>query len=422
MPALGRLNNNGVKFNAAFANGPYTRVSVPSIHTSSYLGYQDISEKPTIASTLGNEGIRTACIGTKTGFNTVDGDLVFDEYVDLGRDDYAQKAVEDEPLRKLARSVGPALRKYAPEEVFTTIQNRYEGVIDGFRHLGYQSAEEVTRSAIDWLDTYHSEEFFLWIHYMEGHRPYGVHDDDPEYIESAVGEEKIKGLMKKAGTEPDNVTVSERELMLNLYDSDLRYCSNHIDRLFNSLEEFGVWEDSTIAFTSDHGEEFYDHGYFYHRNLPYDELINVPLILKTADSSADTVSEQRELIDVGPTICDAHDIKPPTEFRGTPLLEGEERTVISVGAQIEGEQVIACRKDGWKYISHDDGEIIFNLQEDPRERHPILGDEPEKSEELRKTIPTEVWNSSPEQQRIPDEEEVKQQLEALGYVEISEED
>jgi arylsulfatase A-like enzyme len=255
---------------------------------------------------------------------------------------------------------------------------------------------------------------------MEGHRPYGVHDEDPKYLNEPVDESTIKGLMKKAGTNPDDVTVKERKLMTDLYDSDLRYCSNHLERFFDTLEELNIWDPSTVIFTSDHGEEFYDHEYFYHRNLPYDELVNVPLFLKSPDIEPTIVSEQRELIDIGPTICDAHNIDPPSEFIGIPLIKGKERTVISIGAQIEGEQVVACRKDGWKYINHEDGEVVFDLEKDPRERHPISGENSEVTKELRNEIPSEVLESSPERHKIPDDEKTKQQLEALGYVEISE--
>jgi len=62
MPVLDRPAAEGTVFEEAYANGPYTRISVPSFHTSSYLAYEDMDGLETISGVLGDRGVMTACI------------------------------------------------------------------------------------------------------------------------------------------------------------------------------------------------------------------------------------------------------------------------------------------------------------------------------------------------------------------------
>lgn len=69
--------------------------------------------------------------------------------------------------------------------------------------------------------------------------------------------------------------------MLELYDAEIKYVDSEVGRLFENLKESGIYDDTTIILTSDHGEEFGAHGKFLHNNL-YEELIHIPLIIKLA--------------------------------------------------------------------------------------------------------------------------------------------
>lgn len=419
MPALDRLTESGTLFENGFANGPYTRISVPSFHTSTYLAYQNIQSLPTIASALADELTHTGCIGTRTGFSSLEGNLHFDEYVDLGRDEYHRESEDAHPLsRKLIERVGDTLRSVPP--VHRVANAFYEGFgkfgITHFNYKGYRSAERVTDSAIDYLDQHSDTDFFLWIHYMEGHRPYGVHDENPTYTKS-VSDKRIRGLMKAAGTSPDEVTIEEHTKIIDLYDSDLRYCSQHFDRLLDALQNRDLWDETNILFTSDHGEEFYDHGNYYHRNLPYDELLHVPLIVRSTENDRDVITEQRELLDLAPTILDFHVVEKPESFRGTNLFEDGNRNVITVGSQLQEGQTVAVRQDSYKYIWTEDGEQLFDLSDDSLEKQNTVDSSPAIRDELFRLIPAEILDEKKEELREPKGEVDKKQLEALGYLE-----
>lgn len=114
MPGFGRLLDEGVLFTSAFSNGPYTLISIPSVHASRYLAYERIRSLPTISSTLRNHGITAACIGTQNGFESSVGHLHFDEYVNLGLD-RCNKGAERSGLQSIARSIHSLARSMRPQ-------------------------------------------------------------------------------------------------------------------------------------------------------------------------------------------------------------------------------------------------------------------------------------------------------------------
>jgi arylsulfatase A-like enzyme len=213
--------------------------------------------------------------------------------------------------------------------------------------------------------------------------------------------------------------------MVDLYDSDVRYCSRHIARLFDYLRDQGLWDETNLLFSSDHGEEFYEHGRYFHRNYPYDELVHVPLIAKRADDPAggETVTEQRQLLDLAPTICQFHGLNPDAyDFQGTPLFEGDGREVVTLGQPNDRDPAVAVRHDGWKYIDTGDGERLYDLTADPTETENVVDDNPDVAARLARSIPDSVLDRDVEDPREPEDEVDREQLEALGYMELREEE
>ncbi|WP_158057395.1 sulfatase-like hydrolase/transferase [Halorussus halophilus] len=431
MPALDRLTDAGTTFEQAYSNAPYTRISIPSFQTSQFLAYDEIARLPTIASILRNHGTKTAVVGTQTGVGLVDGDFRFEENLDMGRDEYYDEANRDRSLGeqvshridRFASKIGPKLRQV--ESLYEPINAAYRRLVptNDFQYLGYTSAERVTDRATEWIRDNQHDDFFLWIHYMEAHRPYGVHDTDPAYPDEQLDRDRIKELMKTAGTTPEEITESERELLVDLYDSDLRYCSRHLERLFDALDGLGLWEETNLLFSADHGEEFHEHGHYFHRNYPYDELIHVPLLVKGDDLPVDErVEEQRQLLDLAPTICQFHGVETDEfDFEGEPLFEGEERKIVALGSgRPDDEQVVAGRWDGWKFIADAESVQLYDLDTDPRESENVADDNQDVVRRFQREIPDYLFDREDESLRDPVDEVDKEQLEALGYLELQE--
>ena len=433
MPVLNDLTGEGTLFSSAFSNGTYTRISVPSFQTSRYLAYENLDTVDKLAPVLESGGVETAVIGTQTGIGLVHGGFEYGETFDLGRDENFEEANTDRPLLELityrinkgASWISQQLQRHGADRLYNLLKKPYRKLYPEtpFQFSGYTNAEVVTDRVIDWFEDKNRDDFFLWVHYMEAHRPYGVHDDSPAYLDSPVEQERVRELMKTAGVEPDQITESERQLLIDLYDSDIRYCSEHLSRLFSYLRSAGLWDDMNILFSSDHGEEFHEHGKFFHRNYPYDELISVPLIVKRATGPAggETVEAQRELLDLVPTICSFHGIDPSEyPFQGTPLFEGEAREVLTLGQPNDCEPAVAVRTDGWKYIHTGTEPELYDFEGDPGESTNVAEENPDVVSRLEHEIPDYLFDRDIEAPREPEDEVDREQLEALGYVELRE--
>jgi arylsulfatase A-like enzyme len=431
MPVLDDLTAEGARFEQAFSNGPYTRVSIPSFHTSRYLAYGDVGAFPTMASVLSNAGVQTASIGTCTGIRLMKGEFRYDEMIDLGHDEMDDATSTGQRMalgiNEAAASVSEWLQARGMTGVYRVLKQPYDAVVGESRPervKPYTSAERVTDRAIEWLDAANGD-FFLWLHYMEAHRPYGVHDPDPVYADGPADRDALINLMRRAGTDPESLSVAEHTEMNDRYDSNLRYCSRHLERLFDALRERDLWADSNIVLTSDHGEEFGEHGSYFHRNYPYDELIHVPLLVKRAEETTrgrggSTVAEQRELLDLAPTVCGFHDVDTPDSFLGTPLFEGEERTVVALGQPGMDDPAVAVRHDDWKYIHTETATQLYNLSADPKECENVADLEPGTASRLHRLVPSYLFGRDTKSPRPPEDDVDREQLAALGYMELRE--
>jgi arylsulfatase A-like enzyme len=421
------LDAGGTHFRATFANGTNTKISLPSILCSQYIAHDAIQKGPTVASAL-PESVSTAGIHSNTYFGGVGTDVPgFDTFEDFGVSG-TDSASRGPPHKRLFRwsmdVVRPVVESLGVRSVAEQIQQKIFPASMIHEFSVYEDAETTTDRALAWLENVDGE-FFLWVHYMDPHRPYGMDLDDPVYTHPA-DETEIADLMSTAGVRPDSLTDEQRRRIIDLYDSDVRYTSTHVGRLFDWLRDRGLWEDLDVILTADHGEEFGDHGSYFHRNRPYDELIHVPLAIKcrngrhSDNDSLSTVDEQRELLDVAPTVCLFQGVSPPSAFEGEPLFGGDTRTVFATGSFNDDGQVVAVRDIDWKYIDLVGGpKELYELSADPEERENLAEENPEHCDRLRDIIPRHLFNSRPAGRPNADDvdEDVAQRLEELGYME-----
>jgi|AntDeeMinimDraft_4_1070355.scaffolds.fasta_scaffold00294_5 hypothetical protein len=421
------LDAGGTHFSSAFANGTNTGISLPALLCSQRIAHEAIREGPTVASAL-PESVSTAGIHSNTYFGGVGSEVPgFDTFEDFGvsgTDESAQGPTRKRLFRRCMDLLRPTVQRLGIRPFAERVQQAIFPASMIHEFSVYEDAETTTDRALDWLDGVDGE-FFLWVHYMDPHRPYGIDLADPAYTEPA-DEAEIAELMSAAGVAPDSITDQQRERIVDLYDSDISYTSAQIGRLFDALREGGLWSDLDVVLTADHGEEFGDHGSYFHRNRPYDELIHVPLAVKPgsdrspAAPTAAVVDDQRELLDVAPTICAFHDVSPPPAFEGTPLYEEGDRTVFSTGSFNDDGQVVAVRADGWKYIVVEGGATeLYDLEADPRERTNRASTASERCDRFHDLIPDHLLASRPAPRPDSDDVDtaVAQRLEELGYME-----
>ena len=171
-------------------------------------------------------------------------------------------------------------------------------------------SDATTDEVLAWLDR-KSEPFFLWIHYWDPH--------DPLLIPPPAHMRAFGRVQRAGGGRPE------------LYDTELNFVDVQIGRLVASLRERGLFDNTLIAITADHGEGQGEHDWHAHRLL-YEEQIHVPLILKPTAGSAARVAASRRVvsetvrtIDIVPTILEELGVAgPEVEGRSLfPLVRGE---------------------------------------------------------------------------------------------------
>jgi len=236
-------------------------------------------------------------------------------------------------------------------------------------------AEEINYEALRWLKEHRKEEFFLFLHYWDTHQPY----NQPEPFRSKFKKDSLafrtikeKGKYSLGGGLEQNVIRSKAKEMIDLYDGEISYVDKYIGEVVRSLQELGLYEDTWILVTADHGETMAEHnGYFTHRE-PYDAVLRVPFLIKPPKNTSVYKRIRRidslvQHTDIFPTIVDIlrlnYDSKK-LEGSSLPLLmEGKVREihpiVYSTGSWIYDSQAcksceVSARTDEWKYIKRAD--------------------------------------------------------------------
>ena len=229
------------------------------------------------------------------------------------------------------------------------------------------------------------EPFFLYLHYMDPHShfaPPATHQnqfagpyDGHDFI--AAGDfNPIAEMLYNNGPE---IEISDRDVqhLVDLYDDEILYFDGQLQQLVSSLGEDTLLDRSLLVFTSDHGEEFLEHGHIGHCRGVWDTLTRVPLFMKfpSIDDGV-RVDDAVQLVDVLPTLLDElgfDDAGVP--FEGTtlrPLFEGGKPTRIY--AFTDQSKYRAADDGRWQFILDgiESKVTLYDLYADPLEQNDLF--------------------------------------------------
>ena len=193
----------------------------------------------------------------------------------------------------------------------------------------YQTVErrggEVVDRALSWLNKQQQGPFFLWVHLFDPHDPY----DPPEPYKTRYAKTP--------------------------YDGEIAYVDSAMGKFFRQLKKSGLYDNTIIALTADHGESLGAHGEKTHGIFIYDETIRVPLLIKLAkDATAGKRIEDRvELADIMPTLLGSVGIAVPEKVQGQSLLG-----FLKPGTA-EGDAAAKAWQDRGAYSQSDYGHLAF---------------------------------------------------------------
>jgi len=289
----------------------------------------------------------------------------------------------------------------------------------------------------DWLQGWDASgrrrPFFLFLHMWDVHYDYtppSPYDRlfDPDYAGTITGEDFERSPHIYPQMDPRDI-----EHLVALYDGEIRYTDHYIGEILALLADLGVEDDTIVLLTSDHGDEFFEHGNKGHRKALYDETLLVPLVIRYPEriTPGTVVPRQVRLMDIAPTLLSLASIAPLPDFGGvekhsrdlTPLLRGENAHLGALPAygDLHAEWASLRTEQSKLIMSLSDPAIylLYDLSTDPGEQtnmipaHPFLAEELEaqltawRAERHLRPSYSREWELSDEQIR---------QLRALGYV------
>ena len=394
-PHLDQLANEGVYFPKAYSPCPVcipARVVIMTGQSPYRAGYFWNTTKPmtfteTLASILGRLGYQTQLVG-KAHFFPPRARMGFDNTIinESGRyregDDYHRWLMKT-PYAGLERATS-----IGNNDVFAR-----RSVVPETHHVNTWTAN----TCIDFLDRRDPTcPFFLWMSFSRPHSQYdppAPYDswydlgDVPRPIQTPDADFLPPQLQEMpARYDWDRMSWKQVAKAQQHYFGQITHIDHQIGRLIAALRWRGLWDDTLVLFTSDHGDMMGDYGLFFKGHF-FEGSGRIPMILRPPRSWEGMVPAQRytrpvSLVDVLPTLVSAAGAAAD-DVDGVsllPALEGKDPIGERVfhGEIYEGDARHHCLTDGrFKYMWFRMGgkEYLFDLEEDPEEVNNLARDE-----------------------------------------------
>ena len=278
-----------------------------------------------------------------------------------------------------------------------------------------------------------SEPYFLYVHYIDPHKPY--HERSPWY----------EKLGPESQTEGEDLETTASPRGRAKYDSEIGYVDSYIRDLFL---EFGWQENTLLIVTSDHGEQFYEHGHLGHGWSLYDEVMRIPLLVydSTGRIGPGRVAEPVGIIDILPSLMDYLGIRTPSVAQGKsflPLLLGKReesdahryfsgyleryffrnmhrRQMKGIEKDHDVQVIRSATRGPWKLIVDNRASVeLYNTDDDPGEKTNVIVENPEVAAEMAGRIHEFILRDrthTPVEFTMPLTAEEIERLRSLGYV------
>ena len=232
-----------------------------------------------------------------------------------------------------------------------------------------------------WLETAKLERpLFLFLHLWDVHYDYIPPSRYVEMFDSDYGGDVTAENYMRNGAINPNMTARDLEHVVALYDGEIRFTDDNLERMLAALGRHGRLDNTLIVITSDHGDEFFEHGWKGHQRTLFEEMVRVPLIMHWpgALESGLIVEDQVRLIDLLPTLLSLAGVRLGSEVQGrdlSPLLRGETLPAQSALCEllVDDRDYHALRTNAWKVVLDRPRKraFFYDLRADPREQSPL---------------------------------------------------
>lgn len=394
-PGLDRLGPEAVWFERAFVPASWTRPSVPSLLTGLYPSEHGLTD-----------------------------------FVDGGEE--VRAAVLAEEVTTLAEGMQAAGYRTALVGYQSQLSPKF-GLAQGFDFYNNntRTPDRIQSRLLEWVDEAPAAPFFAYLHYLDIHWPYCPPESTRGRFYSGPSEldpcADWRGLRERIRSGETVLDEEDRKLLAARYAEELAALDQALGALFDELERRGLWQETLVVITSDHGEELYERGGIEHGHTLHDELLRVPFVWKLPGSwraprghASDALVEVRSTLPtlfelVGQPVPDG--VSAPSLL---PWLAGEARERSPVPAVFaESNGMFAVRTDRFKMVvtPAEKRYQLYDLEADPAERADLAASRPEELRELQ--LQLRRWQGGlrpvrPEAAVL--DQETAEDLKALGYL------
>jgi arylsulfatase A-like enzyme len=447
-PVLSSMAGEGVLFRDCVAQGTWTKVSGTSLLTGLYPTTHTVAE---FADRLPSSAVTLAEVFRAAGYATLSTSSVL----------FTGK--------------------------FTNLHQGFEELHErsSISEDGSKTAREFVDRLLPWLEDHRGVPFFVFLHIFDPHdpfqprRPYDTLWADPARTEEHKRQmEKLRkfipdSFMRRRGL-PTQEELQKSGLdqepfishLYDWYDGSIRAMDVEIGRVLEHLRTLGLEEKTLVVFTSDHGEEFLEHGRMFHGQSVYGELANVPLIIRQLGTVPQgvAVDETVQLIDIMPTVLELSGLPLPEGVQGQSLVsfftgvqaasvqsagflqgnDGDSSSVPGQGSRLAVTEKAALQDkagprnyelqsfavilDGWKLIHNrkrpaEEPEYeLYDHRNDPLDTTDLAAEKPQIVQRLAREL--EAWYEKVKAARLqPDSaateglsREELERLRSLGYI------
>jgi choline-sulfatase len=254
-----------------------------------------------------------------------------------------------------------------------------------------RDARRTTDAALAWIDAHREQPFFLLLHYFDPHAVY----NPPQPFRRRFALEadrqdatwqfpkRAQMIAIRGGNLPSADLLVRAEA---LHDAEIAYMDDQLGRLFIGLSQRGLDPTTAVAITSDHGEEFLEHGGFEHGHQLYQELTHVPLLLRWPGVEPGVVDRVVGHVDLAATLCQLAGVAPDEQFVqfGRSLIDPDAppRAILAHG-NMWSEPLTSYRVGDEKLIRRGDGtHELYDLSTDGGEQADLATARPVRVREL----------------------------------------
>ena len=294
----------------------------------------------------------------------------------------------------------------------------------------YADGREMVRRVTDWLARREQpgQPFLVYLHLMDAHNPYRPPAEFRARFVTTVGTDRYQNAKP---AKEDMPSEADLQFMMESYDAEIAY----VDTLISDVHTAALASSSkplVMVVTSDHGDEFLDHGGLGHGRTLEMELLRVPLIV-----FGDGITTRREehlvrLVDVGPSLLEIAGVPIPQDWDGNPVFRSMPKSVEVTESIANYRRLMSLSTVDWHAIwdRSADTIVLYDRRDDPQGLIDVAATSPEVEQIFRERFLSLNRDRSAMVRSVKDKmeeiverlstveigDETEQQLRALGYV------